>query len=265
MGYLPSMLQQNLLATLLLCTIFSCSAAGPLDEARLVDLSHPFNADTVYWPTANGFALEHVARGPNDLGLWYASNDFAASEHGGTHLDAPLHFARGRRATAQIPLTQLVGPARVIDVSEACAADPDYLIRPEDVRAHEERHGRIEPGEAVLFRTGYGRFYPDRKRYLGDDRPGIVDELHFPGLSEEVANLLAERRVDLVGLDTASLDHGPSVEFRAHRVLAEANVPGLENLANLELLPARGAWILALPMKIEDGTGGPCRVVAVLP
>jgi len=250
---------------LVLVTALGCTGTLSLDEARVVDLTYPFNRDTIYWPTARSFELKPVAHGVNERGQWYASNDFCASEHGGTHLDAPLHFADGGRSTAEVPLSQLIAPARVVDVRERCLADRDYQVSPEDIQAHEERYGRIPAGSAVLILTGFGRFYPDAKRYLGSDARGVAENLHFPGIGEEAARVLVERRVGLVGLDTASLDHGPSQDFLAHRVLAQANIPGLENVAHLDELPPRGATLIALPMKIEVGTGGPCRAIALLP
>ncbi len=240
-------------------------ATGGINESKLVDLTHSFNQQTVYWPTATHFKLTQVAFGVNDAGRWYASNDFCASEHGGTHLDAPLHFAQGGCDTADIPIEQLIGPARVIDITEQCTADRDYVLAPDDIRRYEQRHGPIRSGDIVLIRTGFGRHYHDLKRYLGSDVRGVATDLHFPGIGEAAARMLVDRGIDLVGLDTASLDHGPSTDFPAHRVLNEANVPGLENVANLDRLPPRGATLIALPMKIEGGTGGPCRVIAVLP
>lgn len=231
----------------------------------MVDLTYPFNAETVYWPTANPFKLKTMAAGFNDAGEWYASNDFCASEHGGTHLDAPIHFAPERRDAASIPLARFIAPARVIDIREPCERDRDYLLAPEDIRQYERRWGRIEPGDAVLVRTGFGDHYPDLERYLGSAVRGRVEGLHFPGIGEAAARLLVERGIDIVGIDTASLDHGPSTAFLAHRILARADIPGLENVANLRLLPPRGALLIALPVKIEGGTGGPCRIIAVLP
>ena len=206
-----------------------------------------------------------MARGPNEQGAWYASNDFCASEHGGTHIDAPIHFAEGRTSTAEIPVARLIGPARVVDIREQCEANRDYLLAPSDIESHERRYGRIERGAVVLVRTGFGRHYPDAAAYLGSAERGTTEGLSFPGIGEAAARLLVERDVDLVGLDTASLDHGPSTDFVAHRVLSEADIPGLENVANLGQLPPHGAIVIALPMKIEDGTGGPCRIIALLP
>jgi len=235
------------------------------DESKVIDLTYAFNADSVYWPTAERFQLTHAARGRNEAGDWYASNNYAASEHGGTHLDAPLHFAEGGNATAQIPLTQLIGPARVIDIRDKCNDHRDYQLTAEDIAEHENIHGQIPPGSVVLIHTGFGRYYPNAKQYLGNDTRGVAKDLHFPGIGADAARVLVDRRVDLVGLDTASLDPGTSFAFPTHRILNQANIPGLENVANLDRLPPTGATVIALPMKIEDGTGGPCRIIAILP
>lgn len=248
-----------------LLALAGCTAPAALDESRLVDLTWAFDEHTIYWPTSRPFELERVAWGRDEAGRWYAASELCTAEHGGTHLDAPVHFAEGRHSTEAIPLEQLVGPARVIDVAEACARERDYLVSAEDIDRHEGAHGRIPRGAVVLVRTGWGQFWPDAQRYLGSAERGEGVALHFPGLSAEAARRLVERGVDLVGIDTASLDHGPSTDFAAHRVLADANVPGLENVAHLDRLPATGATLLALPMKIAGGTGGPVRIVALLP
>lgn len=235
-------------------------------QERFVDLTWPFNGDTVYWPTAQTFDLEVVSRGATGAGYWYEANQFCAAEHGGTHIDAPCHFAEGRRTVDDIPLEQLIGPAAVIDVRDACREDRDYRVRVADIRAHEERHGRLPTGAIVLFWTGWAERWPDRKRYLGDDRPGRTSDLHFPGISREAATFLVEERdVAAVGLDTASLDHGPSTDFIAHRILNGANIPGLENVANLDQLPPVGATVFAIPMKIGGGSGAPARIFARVP
>jgi len=240
-------------------------AGFDLDNARLVDLTHTFDADTVYWPTGKPFDHEQTAWGVNEKGYFYSSYDYASSEHLGTHVDAPIHFGEGRPTLDAVPLERWLGPGVVIDISAACAADADYQLTAANIAAHEAQHGAIPAGAIVLVRTDWSNRWPDVKQYMGDDTAGSADNLHFPGLSAEAARLLAERRAAAVGIDTASIDHGPSTEFLAHRVLAEAEIPGLENLTGLDALPARGAWIVALPMKIGDGSGGPLRAVALLP
>ncbi len=245
------------------------AAQGPmdLDRARVVDLSHAFDERTLYWPNApSGFKLERLAFGPTPGGFFYSANAYAAPEHGGTHLDAPIHFAEGRRTADQLPLDQLIGRAFVIDVSAKADANPDYTLTREDVAAFESRHGAIPRGAIVLLRTGWGSRWPDRKRYLGDDRPGETSNLHFPSYGRDAAQFLVQtREVGVLGVDTASIDHGPSKDFIVHQIAAAANVPGLENVANLHEVPPTGAWVIALPMKIAGGSGGPVRIVALLP
>jgi kynurenine formamidase len=237
-----------------------------LEPARIVDMTYPFDATTIYWPTAKPFHLTQDARGPTPGGFFYSANSFCASEHGGTHLDAPYHFSETGLTVDRVPLDRLIGSAFVIDVRAACAADPDHAATAEEIRGFERAHGPIpEGGIAILF-TGWGARWPDRKRYLGDDTPGDASRLHFPGLSAGAAAYLAnDRKVAGVGIDTASIDPGNSKDFRAHQVLAAANVFNLENLAAVDRLPPTGATLIALPMKIAGGTGGPVRALAILP
>jgi kynurenine formamidase len=257
----------RLLETVLLCSLATACAVDDADR-RVVDLTHDFAADTIYWPTAGGFELTVDHQGTTEQGFWYAANTLRAAEHGGTHLDAPAHFAKGQSTTEQVALERLIGPAVVIDVRAACEADRDHQVTVEELTAFETRHGRIERGAIVLLHTGFGRYWPDRERYLGTARRGLeaTFELHFPGLHPAAAKWLAvEREVGAVGIDTASIDHGPSRLFLAHRELAQANVPAFENVAGLDRLPPTGAEVVALPMKIRGGSGGPLRIVALLP
>ena len=237
-----------------------------LSIAVIVDLSHSYGEDTLYWPTSpSKFELEVLAYGVSDAGFFYSANSLATPEHGGTHLDAPIHFAEGGWTVEEIPLERLIAPAVVIDVSEKAANDPDYRLSREDVEAWEAAHGRVPAGAAVLLRTSWDERWPDALGYLGDDTPGDASNLHFPAYGEEATRLLVEDRgIAVLGVDTASLDHGPSTDFIVHRIANGANVPGLENLTNLSELPATGAWVVALPMKIEGGSGGPARVVALV-
>jgi kynurenine formamidase len=232
-----------------------------------VDLTHAFSNSTIYWPTDTlGFVHEKLAYGKTDGGWFYSSFRYSAAEHGGTHLDAPIHFGEGRRTNDALPLSNLIGPAVVVDVS--AQATPDYLVSVEDLTRWEGVHGRIPDGAIVLARTGWDKRYGDRAAYLGTALrgPGAVPQLHFPGLSPEAAQwLVDERKIAAFGLDTPSVDYGQSKDFRSHVILAAKDVPGFENVANLDQLPAAGSFVVALPMKIAGGSGGPLRIVAFVP
>jgi kynurenine formamidase len=242
------------------------AAPSVLDKTKLVDLTYTFDEKTIYWPTAKPFTWEKEAWGVSTGGFWYTAARYAASEHGGTHLDAPLHFGEGKQAADEIPLTKLVGPAVVINITDACTKSADYQMTVEDITTWEAQNGRIPDDSIVLIHTGWGRFWGDKKQYLGTDVAGDVVNLHFPGIAKEAAKLLAEqRKIAALGIDTASIDHGASKDFIAHQILNGANIYGLENVANLEKLPAKGATVIALPMKIKGGTGGPARIIALLP
>jgi kynurenine formamidase len=232
-----------------------------------VDLTWPFDDRTIYWPTSpSTFELKRLQHGPTPGGWFYSASAFCTPEHGGTHLDAPVHFAEKGRSADEVALEQLVGPAAVIDVSAQASADPDYRLTADDVRAWEKRNGTVPQRAIVLLRTGWGARWPDRKRYLGDDTPGDASRLHFPSYGASAAEyLVATRKVAALGVDTASIDHGPSKDFPVHRIAGAANVPGLENVARLEEVPETGAWAIALPMKIAGGSGGPLRIIAVVP
>jgi kynurenine formamidase len=167
----------------------------------------------------------------------------------------------------QIPLEQLIGEAAVIDVSAKCATQPDYQVTAADLMEWEQAHESLN-GTIVLIRTDYSKRWPDAAGYLGTAERGesAVAKLHFPGLHPDAAQwLVANRIVKAVGIDTASIDYGQSTLFETHRVLYERNVPGLENLAQLDRLPARGASLVALPMKIKGGSGAPLRAIGIVP
>ena len=236
-----------------------------LAGAAVVDLSHPYDDATLYWPTATTrFELSQLAHGMTDGGYFYAANAFCTPEHGGTHIDAPIHFAEQGWSLGEVPVDRLVAPGVVIDASAAAERDPDYRLTAEDVLDWERSHGEVPAGAIVLLRTGWSSRWPDARAYLGDDTPGDASNLHFPAYGAEAARLLIEqRRVAALGVDTASIDHGPSADFIVHRIAAAANVVGFENLTNLDQVPPVGAWVVALPMNIAEGSGGPVRVVAL--
>jgi kynurenine formamidase len=236
-------------------------------QTKMIDLTHAFDEKSLYWPTSpTGFEHKMLTKGKTQGGWFYSAAAFCAPEHGGTHLDAPIHFFEGGDSSATVPLEKLVAPAIVIDVSAKAEAEADYRLSVAEIDEWEKAHTKIAPGTIVLLRTGWSKYYPDRKRYFGDDSPGDASKLHFPSYGVEAAKLLVEqRKVAAIGVDTASIDYGASKDFAVHQVAAAANVPAFENLTNLDKLPDEGAIVVALPMKIGDGTGGPLRGIALLP
>ena len=240
--------------------------SAQIDEGKLVDLTYSFDERTIFWPNNKPFQWQKTAWGMTAGSYWYASGNFCMSDHGGTHIDAPIHFGKDQHTLDQIPLYRLVAPAVVVDVRDAVAKDRDYRLSAEDLKTWESRHGRIPIGAIVLMHSGWGRHWPEKMKYLGSLTPDDPESLHFPGFSSEAAKfLVTERKIDGVGIDTPSIDHGPSKDFIVHQILNGANVYGLENVASLERLPATGATVIALPMKIKGGTGGPVRIIAILP
>jgi kynurenine formamidase len=233
--------------------------------SEVLDLTYAFDEETIYWPTEHGFLLEKRGWKITEAGYFYAANIITAPEHGGTHIDAPVHFAHGRWKVADIPLKKLMGRAAMIDLSEKIDDHRDYQISKQDILDWEQIHGPLGKEDIVLFNTGWHRFWGKKKKYLGTKREGDVKNLHFPGISAEAAVYLVDRKVKGVGLDTASLDYGQSKDFMAHRILLDANIYGIENVASIDKLPPRGAYLYVAPMKIKEGTGAPTRIYAVVP
>ncbi len=217
-------------ALLVLAACSQPSIADRLVAGQWVDLTYDFDSTTIYWPTAQPFHLTVVSAQRTPGGWYYAANNFSAAEHGGTHLDAPVHFIEKKHTTDQISLSQLVAPAVVIDVRGKADSSPDYRVHQSDITAWEATHGDIPEGSIV-----------------------------------DAARALVRRRISAVGIDTPSIDYGQSTTFQVHRRLFASNVPAFENVAHLEGLPATGAFVIALPMKIKGGSGGPLRIVALLP
>jgi kynurenine formamidase len=256
-------------ALILLVLLAACRSAPRLDLTgyELVDLSHSYSASTLYWPTSpSAFELKPIHVGLTPAGFFYSAYTFATPEHGGTHLDAPVHFDSTGVPVDRIALDRLVGPAVVLDVAAQAAADPDYRLTVADIETFEAEHGRIGSGTIVLLKTGWSSRWGDRKAYFGDDTPNDASKLHFPGYGVEAARLLVEgRQVSALGVDSPSVDYGPSQDFPVHRLGAPRGVPNFENLTGLDRLPGTGALVFALPMKIEGGSGAPLRAVALVP
>jgi len=237
-----------------------------IDPNKVVDLSHTFGPDTIYWPTAEPFKLKRVSYGRTPQGFWYVANNISMAEHGGTHMDAPIHFAEGKLTSAEVPLHNCIGPAVVVDVTESASTNPDYRLTVEDLDKWEKQNGRIPKGAIVIMRSGWSEKWPNKKLYLGTDKPLDVANLHFPGFSVEAAEFLTRQRdIAALAVDTPSIDYGQSKDFIVHQVLGAANRPAFENVASVEKLPPLGATFIALPLKIQEGSGGPARIIAVLP
>ena len=251
----------------LLFIITASNIKPQFDDMKMVDLTYAYDESTIYWPTAEGFKLEVDFKGFTEKGYYYSANSFCSAEHGGTHLDAPIHFYENRNSADEIPLESLIGKAVVIDVSEKCLNDKDYLIAVDDFIEWEKENGKIQDRTIVLLKTGYGKYWPDRTKYMGTNERGAeaVAKLHFPGLDPDAANwLVKERNIKAVGIESPSIDYGQSQYFKSHVIFTKNNVPIFENVANLELLPDKDFNIIALPMKIKGGSGGPLRIIALL-
>ena len=264
---------------LLLISLFSCSGGDDhegfeldeieLDEGKWVDLTYPFSNETLYWPNnPTGFMMDTLFEGKTSGGYYYSSFSFCAPEHGGTHLDAPVHFAEGKKSVDELSLIQLTGHAVVIDVSAKAENNRDYLVSIDDVQQWERTNGPIADSFMIMFRTGYGKYYPDPVRYFGTDKKGdsAVALLHFPGIDPKLAEwLVKNKNIKAVGIDTPSIDYGQSSDFKTHRLLLAENIPAFENIANMDQLPIKNSYIVALPMKIKKGSGAPLHIIAFVP
>ena len=239
-----------------------------IESFKIIDLSHDYSKETIYWVTAKEFELDTVYMGETEQGFYYSANNFSTAEHGGTHIDAPIHFAKGGQTVDEIPLEKLIGPAIKIDVSEKAIQDVDYLIGIEDfVNWEAQQQMTIPEGSIVLLQTGHSTYYPLKEKYLGTEQRGAeaVALLHFPGLSAEAASWLVEKRnINAIGIDTPSIDYGQSQDFKSHVILLSKNIPAFENLTHLDQLPNKDFEVIALPMKIKGGSGAPLRIVAII-
>jgi kynurenine formamidase len=229
-------------------------------KTRVVDMTHTINDKMPAWPGDEKKPFEaQVLATPEKDG--YLTRRFSMLEHYGTHMDAPSHFPPGKESLDQIPVTHFFGPAVVIDVQDDAAKDADYRLPVTRIEKWEGEHGEIPKGAIVMMRTGWTSRWPDQSRYRNTDAHGLM---HFPGYSVEAAKLLISRGAVGFGIDTLSIDYGPSKDFEVHRVDLPAGLYNLENLANLEYVPEAGAFVIAAPIKLEGGSGGPVRVFALL-
>jgi kynurenine formamidase len=235
-------------------------AGIPAGQTRVVDLSYAISDKLVAWPGDTRTFEAKINASVEKNG--YYTRSFWMLEHYGTHMDAPIHFPPGKTPVDQIPPQRLFGPAVVMEVRAAAEKDPDYRLTPERIAEWERAHGRIPAGAIVLLRTGWASRWPDAAGYRNQDAAGVM---HFPGFSVEAVQVLIERKVSGLGIDTLSVDYGPSKDFEVHRLSHGAGLYHLENLADLTALPEAGAFLVVAPIKLEGGSGGPCRVFAILP
>jgi kynurenine formamidase len=265
---------RQLLATLTVLLIAACQQpeeisappAGKLEglatgATRIVDLTHALNPQNPHWPGPGyePFQFEIFATLEKDKVL---SGRFTMAEHTGTHLDAPNHFSAGQISVDKIPAGQLFAPAVVLDVKEKAAENPDYMLMVEDISAWEQMHGQVPANSVVFMYTGWDERWTNFDRYKNAAPDG---SLHFPGFSSESAALLInERNVAGLGIDTLSVDYGLSKDFSVHHISHGKGKYNLENVANLGTLPPAGAFLIVAPIKIENGTGGPARIFALV-
>jgi kynurenine formamidase len=218
---------------------------------RVVDLGHSLAVTDPSWTG------ERVFDRKPEKGDGYVGGSFNSDEHFGTHLDAPAHFG-GAWTVDKIPVERLVRPGICINVT---GKPEDYRVTVADLKAFEAKNGAIPEGSIVMIATGWDSRWPDQKRYM-NDRNGVK---HFPGIHPDAAAYLAkDRKVAGIGIDTPSVDYGPSAKFETHQLTMPLNVFHIENATNLTTLPASGFTIVVAPIKLAGGSGGPARVFALL-
>lgn len=231
-------------------------------QARIIDLTHVLNEKNAYWPGPGyePFHLKTIATIEKDGVL---SKAFSMPEHLGTHIDAPNHFETGQPDLSMISPQQFFAPGVVIDIAARAEVDADTMLTVNDIRSWESEHGRIPDGAVILLHTGWGRFWNNYSRYKNQDAMG---KLHFPAYSAGAATfLIHDRKAKGLGIDNLSIDRGISKDFAVHHIVNKAGRYGLENVARLEQLPARDFFLIVAPIRIEAGSGGPTRILAILP
>lgn len=229
-----------------------------LIATKVIDLSHPMYEGMAFWPGGVPFKMTRLV----DYHQGYRLHKFEVGENTGTHVDAPGHFVEGKRWINEIPLTDLVVPAVVINVQDKVAQNQDYQLSADDVRAWEAEHLAIRGGTLVILNTGWYNRFIDHDRYANKDADGVM---HFPGYGKDAAELLVERNVVGIGIDTLSLDYGRATVFETHLVMLGADKYQIENLANLDALPPTGATVVIGLLNVREGTQAQARILALLP
>jgi len=227
----------------------------------MVDLTHSLSERGPNWEGSERSPFE--ARQLGDLQRdGYFSRVITLPEHFGTHIDAPAHFAAGGWTVDQIPPQRLIGPLALLDVRAKCSANADYQITFSDIADWERAHGQIPPGAIVLANTGWAVRWNSMQAYRNVDARGAK---HYPGYAPDAVKFLVEARgIYGIGIDTMGVDYGPSEDHPNHQYTGAHNIYHLENIANLDKVPASGAILLAAPAKLEGGSGGPARIFALL-
>ena len=228
-------------------------------RAQILDLTHTINDHLPPWP-GDKKSFEAIPNA-NVQQNGYFTRSFWMLEHYGTHLDAPVHFPPGKTTVDLIPPERLIGPAVVLDIRREGDLDADYRLTVARVQEWEQAHGGVPQGAIVLLRTGRASLWPDANSYRGMDASGAM---HFPGFSVEAVRYLLLKRISGIGADAMSVDTGNSKEYEVHHLALGSDLFQLENLADLTAVPESGAWLIVAPIKLEGGSGGPCRVFAVL-
>ncbi len=254
----------KLLAFLTACAFLLPSLAQadtlshPVTAKRAIDLTHKMHEGMPFWPGGVPFKKHRLV----DYDQGYQLHKFEVGENTGTHVDAPSHFIKGKRAIDEIPLTDLIIPAVVIDVQEKVARNPDYELTPEDIKLWESSHGTIPADSLVILNTGWHKRFGNPEQYINMDGSSVM---HFPGYHPDSAKVLIERNIAGVGIDTLSLDHGPSKSFAFHVEILKANKYQIENMANLDALPTKGATVVVGVLPVQAGSQAQARIIALLP
>ena len=257
-------------ATVMAVVLTSCTTTDSVErferlfagEMTVIDLTHALNATSPYWPNSTGNPFRHDTLSAHASGS-PSMAAYSTPEHHGTHLDAPIHGADGQPSVDQLTAADLFGPAAVIDVSAKCEADPDYALSRQDVLDWEAEHGRLPPGAIVVMYTGWSTKWSNYDAYKNEDEAG---RMHFPGFSPEAAQfLIDEREIRGIGIDDMSVDPPVAEGFPVHGIVNGSGKYHLENVANVHLLPATGAYLIVAPVKIEGGSGGQVRIFAAVP
>lgn len=240
------------------------SKSAPIAK-HMVDMSYVFDNSTLNWPTVKRFENTLKLNETTSDGYWFQLEEYASSTHVGTHMDAPCHFVQGRWSIDQIPLSHLVAPAAVVDITDKAELNPEAEMQIEDLQKWEEETGQTLNGTIIMMKTGWGRRWSNRTAFMGNPDNDEL-KLKFPGISPKAAQWLVDNRnIYGLGTETLSIDKGSATKFPVHTILYDANIYGLENVANMEEIPTYGATLYVLPMKIGAGSGAPTRIVATYP